>query len=120
MIFKINISSIVDIITNSSSEIFTIKTDKTREFVADMINSFCLHNRVEYKLDLADLDVNVDNDWEFQEAVETLKKFGYKAVKDDSPNSAIVLEFDDHYTFQGQEDLFRFLRKELNAEYDRS
>lgn len=38
MIIKINPHSMVDLITNSSTEIFTIKTDKTAEVVKEMID----------------------------------------------------------------------------------
>ena len=49
MKIKIEIHSIIDVITNSSSEIFTIETGKTKEFLSDSINEFCRSKKIKYR-----------------------------------------------------------------------
>jgi len=115
MKIKIPVHSIVDITTNSSSEIFTMETDKTKEFLTEAINSFCKENGINFKVTPYSFD-DIEDDWEVKNAIEFLTEKGFSVTRKDPSKKGYVLLIDRDW--QGLENLKNFLIQTFNAEVD--
>jgi len=112
---KIPIHSIIDIITNSSSEIFTISSDKTKEFVIDIVNSFCKDKNLNFRL--TEHCFNEVEDWELKDSISFLEEQGYTVTKTSEPTK-FSFSIDRDQIYLHLQPLKDFLIKTLNAEVD--
>lgn len=116
MKIEIKLHSLVDIITNSSSEIFTIETDKTKEFLAEAVNSFCKENDLGYKIQPSWID-DEEEDWDLQQQIQSLKDRGYEVTKVDSSLKRYVIKIDRDLVYtENLGSLVEFLKVTFNAE----
>lgn len=107
--------SIIDVITNSSSEIFTIETDKTKEFLAEVVNNFCKEKGLKYSVSNYSFD-NMEDDWDIKNAIETLEEKGFVVTRKDPTKKGYTLSIDRDEIYRELEPLKNFLISEFNAE----
>jgi len=119
MELQINIHSAIDIITNSSSEIYTFQTDKSREFICNLINSFCEVKKLRFQISPDDLTDPLDDNYEIRNAIDLLKSKGY-IVSRESNNSLFKLMIDRDLVYSELIPLREFLTNTFNIdiEYD--
>jgi hypothetical protein len=114
---KIYTHSIVDVITNSSSEIFTIETDKTKEFLVEVVNNFCKEKGIDFRVSEWSFD-SLEDDWEIKNAIELLEEKGYSITRKDPAKKAYTLGIDRDEISRSLEPLKDFLISEFNAEVE--
>ena len=112
----IKIHSVIDIITNSSSEIFTIETAKTKEFLSDSINLFCKGNDIRYSITPECIDLEEESDYDLKYQIDELRRRGYKVERNDPTKNAYVISIDRDEIYQRLGPLKDFLIETFNAE----
>ncbi len=112
---KIYTHSIVDVITNSSSEIFTIETDKTKQFLMEVVNNFCKEKEINYRVSEWSF-APLEDDWEIKGAIELLEEKGYFVIRKDPEKKAFTLGIDRDMLHGELQPLKDFLISEFNAE----
>ena len=117
MKIKIEIHSIIDVITNSSSEIFTIETGKTKEFLSDSINEFCRSKKIKYSIPPSCIDVLEEFDWDIKYKIQELRDLGY-TVERKSPNQVYCISIDRDDIYNWLEPLKDFLITTFNAKVE--
>lgn len=99
MLFKVEPHSLVDLITNSSTEIFTIQTNKTVEVVKEMIDELQKKYPNEYGHYLY-TDIASDEDikaihghqyWDLEPIIKMMEDLGYIITKNPNPPVFITL-----------------------------
>lgn len=111
----IPVHSIVDITTNSSSEIFTMETDKSKEFLSEAVNSFCKENGINFKTSSYSFD-DIEDDWEVKNAIDFLNEKGFLVTRKEPGKKGYTLSIDRDW--QGLDSLKNFLITTFNAEVD--
>ena len=118
MKIRIYTHSIIDVITNSSSEIFTIETDKTVDFLVEVINNFCEENKIKYRFSSYSFD-SIEEDYDVKEAIELLESYGYVITKKDTTKKGYVFSIDNNWTCTPEgKQIKNFLIEEFSAEVD--
>ena len=120
-IFKINLHSVIDVITNSSTELFIVDKSYGLEFVTKLVKE----KEAEFpaKYDYYNVDIYLDNPewgWNYfdtEEAIKILEAKGYKIVAPDVevvPQS-IIISCEQGYI---SEELKQYIIETFNAEYN--
>lgn len=97
MIIRVNPHSLVDLITNSSTEIFVVNTDKTVEVVREMIDEIQgkYPNEYGHRLHVGIADPWQLNDffgiYDLEDAKRYLEANGYEVTKKDEAISYITI-----------------------------
>lgn len=112
------IHSIIGIITNSSSEVYTLKTDQSKTYLMGIINAFCESNKISFRVTEDDFGKHDEDDWEFQDAKRVIEERGFSLIVNPNAPTVLRLSFENNYGLDHVRPLLDFLRYELKAEYD--
>jgi len=120
MKFKIQQHSIIDIITNSSSEIFTFQGGKSKEFLVELINQFCKDKNINFSVTKSCFSQLDEEDYEIGSAMKVLIENGYTVTRDPNKPPVYELDIDRDLIYTHLQPLKDFLLNDLNAtmEYD--